>query len=186
MPVFGRDLLELQVFTESRGRRLLTLFVTHLKSKFIPFGDPDPAATERANDELRTRQAETIARVVAARTRPDSRYLVMGDLNDAPDAATLERVVSGLGLVDGLAGVTESRPAPPATPENSPTTVRWTHRHSVANAPDVFELFDQVWLSPALAGRVAHAEIERRRAWNASSEGVGSDHDPAWIQLTGL
>jgi len=186
MPVFGRDLLELQVFNPTRGRRLLTLFVTHLKSKFVPFYDPDPAATARANDELRTRQAETIARVVTSRTRPDARYLILGDLNDAPGASTLAPMVSGLGLVDGLAGVTESQPPPPATPENSPTTVRWTHRHSVANAPDTFELFDQIWLSPALAGRLTHAEIERRRAWNASSAGVGSDHDPAWIQLSGL
>jgi endonuclease/exonuclease/phosphatase family metal-dependent hydrolase len=186
MPVFGRDLLEVQVLNPTRSRRLLTLFVTHLKSKFVPFDDPDPAATQQANDRLRTRQAETIARVVSGRTRPDTRYLVLGDLNDAPEAATLAPMVSGLGLVDGLADAVESRPPPPATPENSPITVRWTHRHSVANAPDTFELFDQIWLSPALAGRVTHAEIERRRAWNASSAGVGSDHDPAWIQLRGL
>lgn len=186
MPVFGRDLLELQVFNQTRGRKLLTLFVTHLKSKFVPFDDPDPAATALANDELRTRQAETITRVVTSRTRPDTRYLILGDLNDAPEASTLAPMMSGLGLVDGLAGVIETRPPPPATPENSPTTVRWTHRHSVANAPDTFELFDQIWLSPALAGRATHAEIERRRAWNASSAGVGSDHDPAWVQLSGL
>jgi endonuclease/exonuclease/phosphatase family metal-dependent hydrolase len=186
MPVFGRDLLELQVFNATRRRRLLILFVTHLKSKFIPFDDPDPAATAQANDELRTRQAETIARVVADRTRPDARYVVLGDLNDAPEAGPLTPMVSGLELVDGLDGVIESRPPPPATPENSPTTVRWTHRHSVANAPDTFELFDQIWLSPGLAGRVTHAEIERRRAWHASSAGVGSDHDPAWIRLDGL
>jgi endonuclease/exonuclease/phosphatase family metal-dependent hydrolase len=186
MPVFGRDLLELQAFNGSRRRRLLTLFVTHLKSNFIPFDDPDPAATALANDELRARQAETIARVVAARTRPDARYVILGDLNDDPEAGTLVPMVSGLGLVDGLADVTESRPPPLATPENSPTTVRWTHRHSVANAPDTFALFDQIWLSPALGGRVTHASIERRRAWNASSAGVGSDHDPAWIQLGGL
>lgn len=186
IPVFGRDLLELQVFNQTRARKLLTLFVTHLKSKFVPFYDPDPAATALANDQLRTRQAETIARIVTSRTRPDARFLVLGDLNDAPEATTLAPMVSGLGLVDGLADVVESRPPPAATPENSPTTVRWTHRHSVANAPDTFELFDQIWLSPALGGRMTHAEIERRRAWSASSAGVGSDHDPAWIQLTGL
>ena len=71
MPVFGRDLLELQVFNQTRRRKLLTLFVTHLKSKFVPFDDTDPAATALANDRLRTRQAETIARVVSDRTRPD-------------------------------------------------------------------------------------------------------------------
>src|SRR5918995_221931 len=161
---FNRDLLALHVLTVSRRRRLLTLFVTHLKSRFVPFDDPDPEATAVANDQLRTRQAETIARVVAARTRPDTRYAILGDLNDAPDAVTLAPMVAALGLADGLADVVESRPPPPATPGNSPTDPRWTHRHSIANAPDSFELFDQVWLSPALAGRVSHAEIERRRA----------------------
>jgi hypothetical protein len=47
-PVFGRDLLELQVFNQTRGRKLLTLFVTHLKSKFVPFDDPDPVTTALA------------------------------------------------------------------------------------------------------------------------------------------
>ena len=72
VPVFGRDLLELQVFNQTRGRKLLTLFVSHLKSKFVPFDDPDPVATGLANDQLRTRQAETITRVVSGRTRPDA------------------------------------------------------------------------------------------------------------------
>ncbi|MGH2473620.1 MAG: hypothetical protein ACRDIL_00020, partial [Candidatus Limnocylindrales bacterium] len=139
------------------------LFVTHLKSKFVPFEDPDPVATALANDRLRTRQAETIARVVSGRTRPDTRYLVLGDLNDVPAADTLAPMAAGLGLVDALADVVESRPPPPATAENSPTSVRWTFRQSVANGPDTFELLDQIWLGPALAGRVAHAEIERRR-----------------------
>ena len=185
-PIFGRDLLELAVLNPSRKRRLLTLFVTHLKSKLVQFNDPDPDATEAANNLRRTRQAQTIARVVAARMRPTSRYMIVGDLNDSPTAATLQPMITGLGLVDALTNVVESRPPPAATPDNSPTTIRWTHRHSVANAPDKFELFDQVWLSPPLATNLAHAEIERRVAWNASSAGVGSDHDPVWVRFTGL
>jgi endonuclease/exonuclease/phosphatase family metal-dependent hydrolase len=185
-PIFGRDLLELDLLDANLSRRLFTLFVTHLKSKLVLFDDPEPEATEAANDVRRTRQAETIARVVAARTRPDSRYLIVGDMNDSPAAPTLEPMIAGLGLVDGLSDVIESNPPPPATPENSPTGIRWTHRLSVANAPDAFELFDQIWLSPALSGRIGHAEIERRPAWNASSAGVGSDHDPVWVQLTAL
>jgi endonuclease/exonuclease/phosphatase family metal-dependent hydrolase len=185
-PIFGRDLLELDVLNGNRDRRLFTLFVTHLKSKLVPFDDLDPVATEATNNARRTRQAETIARVVAARTRPDTRYVIAGDLNDSPDAATLQPMVTGLDLIDGLANVTESRPPPAATPENSPTSARWTNRHAVAKAPDRFELFDQIWLSHALDGHVAHAEIERRIAWSASAAGVGSDHDPSWLQLVGL
>jgi len=43
-------------------------------------------AGKQANDTRRRRQAETIEQIVAARTRPNSRYLVLGDLNDTPDA----------------------------------------------------------------------------------------------------
>ena len=43
-----------------------------------------------------------------------------------------------------------------------------------------YELFDQVWLSPALAGKQAGAFIDRR----TRKTGDGSDHDPAWVVLT--
>lgn len=186
-PIFGRDLLEVDILNASRSRRLLKLFVNHLKSKLVPFNDPNPTATQAKNDLRRARQAETVARVVRSRTRADARYAVVGDMNDSRSAPTLAPMVEGLNLVDALADVVESQPPPPTTnPEDAPPAVRWTHRLSRANAPDVFELFDQIWVSPPLAARVTHAEIERRSKWHASSDGVGSDHDPVWIRLTGL
>lgn len=186
-PIFGRDLLEIDILTALRSRRLVKLFVNHLKSKFIPVDHPDPAAALASSNRRRTQQAETVARIVEARTRPDSPYVILGDMNDSPDAATLAPMVSGLNLVDALAGVVESQPAPPVTnQEDAPPGVRWTHRLSVPHAPDVFELFDQIWVSQGLSSRVSHAEIERRPRWQASSRGVGSDHDPVWVRLTGL
>lgn len=187
MPVFSRDLLEVDILDTGRRRRLTKVFVNHLKSKFVPFGDPDPVAAQQRNDVRRQRQAETVARVVGARTRPDSPFVILGDMNDAPDAATLEPMITQLRLIDALRDVTESRPSPRLTnPQDEPDTVRWTHRHSVPRAPDAFELIDQIWVSPALEANVEKAQIERRIAWTAAAVGVGSDHDPVWVRLLGL
>jgi endonuclease/exonuclease/phosphatase family metal-dependent hydrolase len=163
----------------------LSVFVNHLKSNFVRFDDPDPAATRARNHARRTRQSEVVRRVVDAKTRPNSRYVVLGDMNDAPDSDTLEPFAAR--LVDGLFDVVESAPPPPSrNPEDVPIDHRWTHRLSQSRAPDRFELLDQIWLSPALAPKLDHAEIDRRRAWSATAAGVGSDHDPAWIRLSGL
>ena len=185
LPIFGRDLLEVDVMSPTRSRRLFKMFVNHLKSQFIPFNAPDPRTVAENNDTRRTRQAETAAKIINSKTRPNSKFVVLGDMNDSPDADTLNPMVGG--LVDALANVTESQPPPHSTnPEDVPPNVRWTHRFSVSNAPDKFELFDQIWLSNSLAGRLGRAEINRRPKWNASSQGVGSDHDPVFIELESL
>ncbi|MDH3681654.1 MAG: endonuclease/exonuclease/phosphatase family protein [Acidimicrobiia bacterium] len=187
-PVFGRDLLQVDVFNRTRRRRLFTLFINHLKSKFVPFFVADKEAAQAENTLLRTQQAETVARVVDAQTRPNSRYIVLGDMNDVPEADALRALRDdGLGLTDALDAVVESQPPPRATnPEDVPPSARWTSRLSVPRAADRFELLDQIWLSPSLAPKLAHAEIERRPFFSASAAGVGSDHDPVWIRLSGV
>ena len=184
-PVFGRDALGVDILTPTRSRRLITIFVNHLKSNFVRFDDPDPDATQAANRRRRLRQAQVLRRVVEDRTRPRSKFVVLGDMNDAPDAESLEPFAGW--LTDGMQDAVESALPPPATnPVDVPGSPRWTHRLSVSNGPDRFELLDQIWLSPSLAPRLDHAEIQRRPAWSATSVGVGSDHDPAWVRLTGL
>ncbi|MGF1667535.1 MAG: endonuclease/exonuclease/phosphatase family protein [Acidimicrobiia bacterium] len=185
MPIFGRDLLEVDIFDPARRKKLLTVYVNHLKSKFIRFDDPDPAATDAANQLRRRRQAETVRRVVDARTRPNSRYVIVGDMNDTPEADSLAPIADG--MVDGLANPVESRQPPPVSnPGDAPPGTRWTHRFRVSGAPDHYDLLDQIWLSPALGPKLAHAQIERRIKWTATARGVGSDHDPAWVRLSGL
>ena len=176
-PVFSRDLLEVEILTADRSRRLLTVFNNHLKSHFVPFGE-DPVAGAAAADARRKQQAETIARLVAARTRPDSRYLVVGDMNDPPKSRMLTPMVSGLSLVDGLAEAEEDKPSPPDDPP--PPDRPWTQRFKPANQPAKYELFDQIWLSQALAPHLDRAFINRRRRLT----GDGSDHDPAAVVLS--
>jgi endonuclease/exonuclease/phosphatase family metal-dependent hydrolase len=176
--IFGRDLLEVEVLNERGNARLFTLFNTHLKSQFVDFRE-DPVAGRAAADQRRTRQAQTMARIIKLRTRPDSRYAVVGDMNDAPDSAPLAGFTQDaeLGLVNALASPSETRAAKPDSP--MPATTAWTHRFKAADAPAHYALFDQVWLSPPLAPRQSGAWIDRR----TKHGGDGSDHDPAWVEV---
>ena len=50
--LFSRDLLQVEVLRASGSARLLTVFVTHLKSHFVPFMEPDAVAAGNAADQL--------------------------------------------------------------------------------------------------------------------------------------
>lgn len=174
-PIFSRDLIEVEIL-DARGRRLLTVFGTHLKSKFVPFTDPDPVAADRRNDLLRTRQSEMITRIVAARTNSRQRYLVCGDMNDTPDSAPLQSIVSA-GLVNALQSPTEIGTV--KTTVELPASPAWTSTFKESGKPRTFDLIDQIWLSPALASKLTGAFIGRRRKLSRD----GTDHDPAWVSL---
>ncbi|HEX6263472.1 MAG TPA: endonuclease/exonuclease/phosphatase family protein [Actinomycetota bacterium] len=177
-PVFARDLLQVEVLNESRSRRLLTVFNNHFTSKFISFGE-DPVAAAAAKTARRRRQAETVERIVDRQLRPDSPFVIVGDMNDTPDSEALAGLAQGsLGLVDGLADPEETRPARPDDPP--PATKAWTHRFKQGGQPARYELFDQIWLSPSLGPKQTGAFIERRTLHG----GDGSDHDPAWVVLS--
>lgn len=177
--IFGRDLLEVEVLSADRRRTLFTLFNNHLKSHFVSPAEPDPVAAAKDANERRRRQAETVARIVAARTRPNSRYLIAGDMNDPPDSEFLAAFAASteLRLVDGLTAPVETRPAKSDTPP--PAGPAWTHRFKEPGSPARYDLFDQLWLSPALADKQDGAWIIRRR----NHGGDGSDHDPALVRL---
>lgn len=173
--VFSRDLLEVDIFNRTRTRRLFTIFNNHLKSKFNPDNDP---AVDRQSDERRQRQAEVVADIVQRVTRPNSLYVVLGDMNDSPDATVLEPLVSNnnLGLVDGLADPVETREFDAGI--GNPDDARWTHRLRRGGQTH-FELLDQIWLSPSLDNHKMGSFIDRRER----AGGDGSDHDPAWVEL---
>lgn len=176
--VFGRDLIEVEILNATRSTRLLTLFNTHLKSHYVPFNQ-DPVAGGAAANERRRRQAQTMARVIKARTRPDSRFVVVGDMNDAPESEFLLGFTQDpeLRLTNALTAPQETRP--PKADDPMPASPAWTHRFKAANQPAQYELYDHVWLSAALAPRQTGAWIDRR----TKHGGDGSDHDPAWVEL---
>lgn len=184
--VFGRDLLRADILTPSRSRRLFSLFNTHMKSNFVDTLEhrtPEAQAAQRVrNNQRRLRQSIATREIIEAETRPNSRYILLGDMNDDPDSEFLAPVLdSSLGLVDALTDVTETRESKHEDlgPQPGP---RWTSRYKPSGEPPEHRLFDQVWVSPSLERRVDASFIDRR----TKHGGDGSDHDPAWVRLKGL
>jgi endonuclease/exonuclease/phosphatase family metal-dependent hydrolase len=178
-PIFGRDLLEVQILNASRSKVLFTLFNNHLKSNFVDYRD-DPVAGAQKNNQRRRRQAEAMAEIVLKRTRPNSRFVILGDMNDAPDSPCLAPFAGNdsLGLTNALADPAETRPAKES--KYPPPGPAWTHRYKPKGGDMQYELYDQIWLSPSLAKRQTGAWIHRRK----NLTGDGTDHDPAWIGLS--
>lgn len=176
--VFGRDLLEVEVLNSSRSRRLFKIFNNHLKSHFVGPG-MERAVGMQLNNQRRTRQAEMVAEIVKARTRPNSSFIVLGDMNDPPSSLCLQPFVGDqeLQLTNALSNPKETRPPKPDTPP--PASTAWTHRYKRSGQPAEYRLYDQIWLSPALATKQTEAWINRRKL----HKGDGSDHDPAWVKL---
>jgi endonuclease/exonuclease/phosphatase family metal-dependent hydrolase len=175
--VFGRDLLQVDILNPTRSRKLFTIFNNHLKSHYVDFREEDPVAAEKSSNERRLRQAEMVADIVKSQTRPDSSYIIMGDMNDPPDSPHLKPLSedSELKLTNALSDPQETRPAkPPPPPSKS-----WTHRFKPTNQPAKYELYDQIWVSTSLSEKQIEAWIGRRERHG----GDGSDHDPAWIKL---
>lgn len=171
--VFSRDLVEVEVL-DDRGNRLVTVFGTHLKSKYVDWRDPDPDAAKAEADARRQRQAETAARIITGRTRPNSRYLLCGDMNDTPESPPLAAFPE-LGLVNALEDPTE---VGAITTIDPPADDAWTSTHKESGKPRTFELIDQIWLGPGLSTRLEGSFIGRRTKLHD-----GSDHDPAWVRL---
>ncbi len=176
--VFGRDLLEVEIWDSKRQKRLFTLYNNHLKSHFVPFGEDQVEGAKRAN-QRRKRQAEVAAEIIEKRMRPNSRFIVLGDMNDPPDSPWLKPLTKskGLKLVNALKNPVETRP--PKQDNPMPPSTAWTHRFKESGQPAQYELYDQIWLSPALKDRQTGAFIDRR----TKHGGDGSDHDPTWIEL---
>jgi len=180
--VFSRDLLQVEILDKA-GRRLFSLYNTHLKSHYVPFGEDQVAGAKAANDRRR-RQAETISRIISRSERSDGRFVLTGDMNDPPDSPFLAGMleVDGRPLINALENPAETRPAKKETTGQGPgpQTRAWTHRFNPpGDAPPEYQLFDQIWVSQALAGKFGNPMIDRR----TKHGGDGSDHDPAWVEL---
>ena len=100
-------------------------------------------------------------------------------MNDPPNSRPLRPMVRSaeLNLTNALAQAQETRPL--TRDPLGPGTAVWTHRYRPTGQPAEYELYDQIWVSAALANRQIEAWIDRR----TNLTGNGSDHDPAWIKL---
>ena len=181
--VFGRDLLAAEILGPD-GNLLFTVYNNHLKSHFVPWYEDQEEGKRKANLR-RKKQAETISRILSSSETSSSHFILLGDMNDPLGSEFLEPMLSydGGNLVNALSNAIETRPPKPETPGqgDGPQSPIWTSRYNPpgADTPPVYELLDQIWLSPALSGKLVSAHIDRR----TKHSGDGSDHDPAWIVL---
>ncbi len=176
--IFGRDLLQVDILSASRSKKLFTIFNNHLKSQFVPFGKNKAEGTI-SNNKRRKNQSEVVRNIVLSQMRPSSKFIILGDMNDSPDSPQLKQLVkdSELNLFNALKNPNETRPAKKDNP--GPATKAWTHRFKEPGKPAKYELFDQIWLSNPLKNNFVESWIDRR----TKHKGDGSDHDPSWIVL---
>jgi endonuclease/exonuclease/phosphatase family metal-dependent hydrolase len=142
----------------------------------VDFTVADPVAALAESQLLRQRQAETITRIIAARTTSRQHFMLCGDMNDTPDSTALVAFEQA-GLVNALKSPTEVGTV--TTTVDLPDSPAWTSTFKASGQPRTFDLIDQIWLSPSLAPRLTGSFIGRRRKLDRD----GTDHDPAWISL---
>jgi endonuclease/exonuclease/phosphatase family metal-dependent hydrolase len=173
-PAFSRDLLQVEILAPDSFKPVLTVYVNHLKSQLARSDEEREAA-----DLRRRRQADCIIEIIRAYP-PKTPYLVVGDMNDAPDSPPLSPLKNSE-LSDALAHAKERGGPYPADDPTPPPSRPWTHRYR-GEGETTYELYDQIWASPDLHDKVGKAWILRRtlRGGNAS------DHDPAAVELSGL
>lgn len=179
--VFSRDLLRVEILNPSRSKKLFSLYNTHLKSHFVPFYEDQEVGAAEANAR-RQRQAETISAIISKMERPNSAFILTGDMNDPPDSLYLQPMLKadGVDLYNALQNPTETRPPKAETSGPGPQTTAWTYRRNPPGPPPPeYKLLDQIWLSDSLKDNLVSSHIDRR----TKHGGDGSDHDPAWVVL---
>ena len=177
--VFSRDLQQVEILNSSRTKKLFTIFNTHLKSNFVSADADDPEAEQRKNNNRRAHQALKIADIIKSVTRPNSSFILLGDMNDTPNSFHLESFTKDdeLSFSDALKDMTEIGEM--NRTKYKPDNHFWTHRFSPGAGIYHYNLYDQVWVSEALKNKLTNAFVLRRKKVG----GDGSDHDPVWIEL---
>lgn len=179
--VFSRDLLAVEILNPQRNKKLFTLYNTHLKSQYVHVSQDQQQGIDNAN-RRRRQQAEMIAQIIAKAEHRNGAFVLTGDMNDGPDSAALQPMltVEGNALVNALADAAETRPAKKESAGSGPQSPVWTYRHNPSGpTPPHFSLLDQIWLSDSLGRKLVSAHIDRR----SKHGGDGSDHDPAWVVI---
>lgn len=166
--IFSRDLLEVEILDPDTYVPIFTVFVTHLKSKFVDptlKGEKREKAIKNAT-ERRHRQAMAIGQLIKRRfpNPQQGLFVVIGDMNDTPDAETLKPLLADpeLDLYNTLSDLPEKE--------------RWTHYWS---AKKEYSQLDYILLSPAMKYRMVPGTAHVIQRGNAQ----GSDHRPVYVDL---
>ncbi len=108
--IFSRDLLQVEILNQ-QGKKLFNLYNTHLKSHFVPF-DQNPVEGQKLANTRRQRQAETVSAIISRMERSNSKFMLVGDMNDPPESAFLRtmQTVDNVNLHNALANAEQTRP----------------------------------------------------------------------------
>jgi endonuclease/exonuclease/phosphatase family metal-dependent hydrolase len=189
--VFSRDCLEVEILTEERDAVLLTVFISHLKSKYSRF-DPDEQPVEYAMDQLKSQErrahqvAETIDIVKASQDIEADRFVILGDMNDTHGSRALSGFLADdnpLGLTNVSLSIPEDDDYPQSEFPDSRTkrkrdTHKWTRRDAFGDTLTTYSQLDFVLLSKALAtGFTGNTKVEQRGFTS------GSDHYMLWAEV---
>lgn len=182
--IFSRDCLEIEILHEDRSGVLLTAFICHLKSKYSRFERGTPAWEEdqAKSDARRAAQvAATIEIVKASQNIDTGRFVIMGDMNDTPDAPALRAFLSAdneLGLVNTLATIAQDDNAPESKKRRPRDTHKWSRSGEDGRTLTTYSQLDYILFSKALAAAfTGEAKVEQRRYT------TGSDHYLAWATV---
>jgi endonuclease/exonuclease/phosphatase family metal-dependent hydrolase len=137
--LFSRDCLEVDVELPEPGKKRLTVFINHFKSKLSTKKTEKARKADMARAaEKRRRQAEEVVKIVRERFPGDAfetgLFAVVGDLNDEPGSPSLAPLVQNAGLENAVNRL---------NPEK-----RWTHYWKDENQ---VSQFDYLLLSPELS-----------------------------------
>ena len=171
--VYSRDCPEYQVITP-RGETIWIL-PNHFKSKF--------GGNDQNSIDKREAQAVRTAEIYEAlRSDGQDKIVVLGDLNDTPDSAPLQRLLADTDLRE----VTSH-------PSFSPGAFAGTGTYGLGNDGNKI---DYLLLSPVLFGRVTAAGLFRKGAWPGSRPKrwavfpelekeihAASDHHLIWVEI---
>ncbi len=129
--LFSRDCLEVTFDINSTP---LTLFVTHLKSKYAR-GRKQKERADKKREAQATRVAELVKDRFKGRSFSNRAFAVVGDFNDTPNSGFLKPLVKDLGLENVIERIPNK-------------TEQWTHWWDSKN---IVSQLDYILLSPRLS-----------------------------------
>lgn len=107
--IFSRDCLEVKIALNKSGSKKLTVFINHLKSKFVDKRGKSPqkiAAEIKKANERRKKQASEVRKIVKRRFPGTlfnkELFAVVGDFNDQPDSPWVRSLVKQAGLHNAI------------------------------------------------------------------------------------
>lgn len=161
--VFSRDLLQVEVLDPNTQKLLFIFFITHSKSKFVPYWNENKNKQEAENNSLRLKQSEAIVDIVSTEMGRDNRYIIAGDFNDTPTSkylAPLLKKENKLGLENIVNKLSRKE--------------RWTYIYKKHR-----QQLDYLLIPPLLREKIKDIGIGRTR----NIKERGSDHDPVFAVL---